>query len=144
MSGKGKSRLEFEDELDVTPLIDVAFLMQIFFMVSSTIAMAAAIVMPKAANTQAPDLTRAINLTIYHSENGPELFLSDGARENPATVEDVTAYVQDGINTGMRFLVIKADAKVASGYVEEVARAASDVEGIERYYVGVVDAPDGD
>jgi biopolymer transport protein ExbD len=134
--------MEFEDELDLTPLIDVAFLLQIFFMVTASIDMASSIMMPSARHGIAPDLTRSINLTIFKSETGPELFLSSGKRENgPVEVEAVTAYVQEGVSAGNNLVVIKADREVASGFVEDVARAASKVEGIERYLVGVVDAP---
>jgi biopolymer transport protein ExbD len=138
---KGKSHLEFDDELDVTPLIDVGFLLQIFFMVTSTIAMASAIVMPAAVNVQAPDLTKSIPVTIFHNESGPELYLSDGERENgPVTVDDVIPYVQEGYNTGKNIFLIKADRDVASGFVDEVARAAANVEGLQ-FYFAVVDKP---
>jgi biopolymer transport protein ExbD len=133
---------EFEEELDLTPLIDVAFLLQIFFMITSTIAMASNIVMPEAKNGQAPNLTKAITMTIYHTESGPELYLADGkGKKGIAQLTDIPAYVQEEIAKGNNLILIKADASVASGYVEDVARAASQVEGIERYLVGVVDKP---
>ncbi len=82
------NRLHFEEELDLTPLIDVAFLLQIFF-----------------------------------------------------ALDKVAAHVQEGVAEGKRLVVIKADRDVASGFVEDVAREASRAEGIERFLVGVVDAP---
>ena len=86
---------EFEEELDLTPLIDVAFLLQIFFMVTATIDMAGSITMPRAKHGKAPDLRTAVYLTIFHSPNGPELFLSNGQRENgPARLDEITDYVQ--------------------------------------------------
>lgn len=134
-------KLEFEDELDLTPLIDVAFLLQIFFMVTATIEMAASISLPGAKHGQAPDLTTATFVTIFKSESGPELYLSNGKRENgPVSVEDVVPHVQEGVSAGKHLLVIKADREVASGFVEDVARAAAKVEGVERFLVGVVDA----
>ncbi len=133
---------EFDEELDLTPLIDVAFLLQIFFMVTSTIAMAAAIVMPEAKNGIAPDLTKAINITIYHSDSGPELYLADGkGTKGVAQLTDVPGYIQEELIKGHNIVLIKADKSVASGYVEDVARSASQIEGIERYLVGVMSKP---
>ena len=134
---------EFDEELDLTPLIDVAFLLQIFFMVTSTIAMAASIVMPEAKNGIAPDLTKGINMTIFQTDAGPELYLADGKGKNGvAQLTDVPAYVQQELASGKNIVLIKADKMVASGFVEDVARAASQIEGIERYLVGVMSKPE--
>lgn len=133
---------EFDEELDLTPLIDVAFLLQIFFMVTSTIAMAAAIVMPEAKNGIAPNLTKAIVLTIYQTDNGPELYLADGkGSRGVAQLTDIPGYVQEEVTKGQNLILIKADQAVSSGFVEDVARSASQVEGIERYLVGVTAKP---
>ena len=132
---------EFDEELDLTPLIDVAFLLQIFFMVTATIEMAASITMPRAKHGKAPDLQTAVYLTIFYSPSGPELFLSNGKRENgPARLEEISPYVRQAVSSGNRTIVIKADQAVASGFVEDVARAAGEVEGIERFLVGVIDS----
>jgi biopolymer transport protein ExbD len=133
---------EFDEELDLTPLIDVAFLLQIFFMVTSTIAMAASIVMPEAKNGIAPNLTKAIIITIFQTDRGPELYLADGkGNKGVAQLTDIPAYVQEELTKGHNLILIKADKAVASGFVEDVARNASQVEGIERYLVGVMDKP---
>lgn len=133
---------EFDEELDLTPLIDVAFLLQIFFMVTSTIAMAASIVMPEAKNGIAPNLTKAITMTIFHTPNGPELYLADGkGKRGVATLDDVPGYVREEVARGHNLVLIKADRAVPSGFVEDVARHASQVEGVERYLVGVLDKP---
>ena len=133
---------EFDEELDLTPLIDVAFLLQIFFMITSTIEMAASITMPQAKNGIAPDLTKAIIMTIYHTDTGPELYLADGkGKKGIAQLTDVPNYVQEEVTRGHNLILIKADQAVASGFVEDVARTASQVEGIERYLVGVMDKP---
>ncbi len=134
--------IEFEEELDLTPLIDVAFLLQIFFMVTSSIEMAGAITMPEAKHGIAPDVSKGIVFTIYQTESGPELYLADGkGKGGVAQLTDVPAYVQQKLDTGNNIVLIKADKAVASGFVEDVARAASQVEGIERYLVGVTDKP---
>ena len=134
---------EFDEELDLTPLIDVAFLLQIFFMVTSTIAMAASIIMPEAKNGIAPDLTKGINFTIFQTDAGPELYLADGkGHKGVAQLTDIPAYVQEEMTRGHNIVLIKADKSVASGYVEDVARTASQIEGIERYLVGVMSKPE--
>lgn len=133
---------EFDEELDLTPLIDVAFLLQIFFMITSTIAMSGSIVMPEAKNGVAPNLTKAIVMTIFKTDAGPELYLADGkGKKGVAQLTDIPAYVQEELVKGHNIILIKADTAVASGFVEDVARTASQVEGIERYLVGVMDKP---
>lgn len=138
------AHIELDEELDLTPLIDVAFLLQIFFMITSTIAMAGAIAMPEAKHGIAPDLTKGIVMTVYHTEGGPELYLADGKGKNGvAQLTDIPGYVREQMDNGHNIILIKADKAVASGFVEDVARAASQVEGIERYLVGVMDKPGG-
>ena len=133
---------EFDEELDLTPLIDVAFLLQIFFMITSTIAMSGSIVMPEAKNGVAPNLTKGIVMTVYQTAAGPELYLADGkGKKGVAQLTDIPAYVQEELIRGHNIVLIKADTAVASGFVEDVARTASQVEGIERYLVGVMDKP---
>jgi hypothetical protein len=47
--------------------------------------------------------------------------------------------VQTEKDAGKQLIVIKADQDVPAGFIEEVARAAGEVEGIEQFYYGVMD-----
>lgn len=132
-----------EDELDITPMIDMTFLLLIFFMVTSTMDVNNVLQLPPARHGVGVGTKSATVMTILMSNGTPEVFLSDGRRENgPATLAEVTAYVAQGLQAEQKSkVIIKADQDVPSGFVEEVARAANEVEGIEQFFVGVQDVP---
>ncbi len=138
--GKSTRNQEDDDEMDITPMIDVTFLLLIFFMVTSNMKQAATVNIPPAKHGQGIPTSKATTLTIFNTEGDPEIYLSDGTKDNgPASTEEVTAYVKQGVSEGKLFVIIKADTDVASGFVEEVARAANEVEAELVFYVGVMD-----
>ncbi|MEW4488115.1 biopolymer transporter ExbD [Thalassoglobus sp. JC818] len=131
-----------DDDLDITPMIDVTFLLLIFFMVTSNMKKAATVHIPPARHGQGIALSKSTVLTIFNTDGEPEIYLSDGTKENgPVTPEEVTAYVNAGIPEGKLNVIIKADSELPSGYVEEVARAANNTENEAelKFYVGVMD-----
>jgi biopolymer transport protein ExbD len=137
-----KPRSAEDDELDITPMIDVTFLLLIFFMVASNMQKPSSLEIPPATHGTGIDKSNATVLTIFKTDNEPEIYLSDGEKENgPVSLPDVTAYVQRGVNENKLTVIIKADRDIPSGFVEDVARAASEVEAELKYYVGVMDKP---
>lgn len=134
-----------ENELDITPMIDVTFLLLIFFMVTSNMEDPDAVQIPPARHGLGVATRDSTVLTIFNSDGEPEVYLSDGKKEpgsGPATMADVTNHVQQGVADGKLNVIIKADREIPSGFVEEVARAANDVDaqgGEIKFYVGVVD-----
>jgi biopolymer transport protein ExbD len=122
-------------------MIDVTFLLLIFFMVTSTMKNETALQVPLARHGAGVSTESSIVLTIVAREREPELYLSDGPSGSPAQLSEVPAYVEAGIKEQKRTVIIKADRNLPSGFIEEVARAASEVEGIEKFYVGVQDKP---
>ena len=131
-----------DDDLDITPMIDVTFLLLIFFMVTSNMKKPATVTVPQALHGQGVTTAKASLLTIFNTDGDPEIYLSDGTKENgPVSLEEVTAHVASGIADGKLFVIIKADQDLPSGYVEEVARAANNQEdNVElKFYVGVLE-----
>ena len=123
--------------MDITPMIDVTFLLLIFFMVTSTMESPDALKIPEARNGLGVNTQEATTITIFHNEPAPEIFLADGVRENgPVNVSEVGAYVQ---SEGFKTVIIKADRDVPSGFVEEVARAANESGEELMFFVGVED-----
>lgn len=138
--GKSK-RIDSDDEdLDITPMIDVTFLLLIFFMVTSNMKQAATVNIPPARHGMGVQMSKSTVLTIFNSDGEPEIYLSDGTKDNgPVSTEEVTAYVNQGVTEGKLNVIIKADTDLPSGFVEEVARAANEVEAELKFFVGVVD-----
>lgn len=138
---KSKRLSADDDDLDITPMIDVTFLLLIFFMVTSNMKKAATVEIPPAMHGQGIPTSKASMLTIFDTEGDPEVYLSDGTKENgPVSMEEVTAHVKKGISDGKLMVIIKADSKLPSGFVEEVARAANNLETNQelKFYVGVL------
>lgn len=134
-------------ELDITPMIDVTFLLLIFFMVTSTMQQEAQLQVPPAKHGEGVAMDSAIVITIATRDGEPEIYLGDGIdmKRGAVPIGEVAAYVAAEMNQGgvaKSTLIIKADRELPSGFVEEVARTANEVEGIEKFYVGIQDKPE--
>ncbi|QDT35076.1 ExbD/TolR family protein [Thalassoglobus polymorphus] len=139
--GKSK-RIQTDDEdLDITPMIDVTFLLLIFFMVTSNMKQSATVNIPRAKHGESVPTSQAVILTIFKTDGDPEVYLSDGTKDNgPVGMEEVTAYVSAGVADGKKYIIIKADKDLPSGFVEEVARAANEVDDTElTFFIGIID-----
>lgn len=137
-SWKKRKPIGSDEDLDITPMIDVTFLLLIFFMVSSTMKPEGALQIPAARNGLGVTADDACIVSIFDDQGTPGVYLADAKRENgPVPPDQVTAYVQ---NQRKPYVIIKADRKVPSGFVEEVARAAAEAE-IEdlKFFVAVQD-----
>jgi biopolymer transport protein ExbD len=142
---KKKKAIVIDDELDITPMIDVTFLLLIFFMVTSKMEKSSLLEIPAARHGLGVTQKTATIITIFNSENTPEVYLADEEKKNgPADLAAVTAYVQEGIAARKLNVIIKADRDTPSGFVDEVARAANEASppGEDlKFYIGVIDRP---
>ncbi|MHC2066685.1 ExbD/TolR family protein [Bremerella sp. T1] len=145
-----------EGDLDITPMIDITFLLLIFFIVTSNLQQQTAAQMPEAKHgTTVSSLDSAvITLTAEGTEGRATVYLGDGisaesrAEDNDLNQQEdeITDFVERSfagrIESGVpkRHLLIKADGKVPYGEVERVALAATRsgvVDTVERLYLGV-------
>ena len=146
MFGTQTKRIQTDDDdLDITPMIDVTFLLLIFFMVTSNMQQSASLQIPPAENGQGVPSDKSTIITIFRTEGGSEIYLADEKKENgPVDASEVTRYVQEGIDANKYNVIIKADRDLPSEIVDEVARAANDAEvpgGELKFYFGVTDRP---
>ena len=131
-----------EGDLDITPMIDVTFLLLIFFMVSSTMQGKPDIDVPVAVHSIGIDAAGAAVVTIMaplSSAESPKIILGD-IRGDEGDLNDVKRYVEDQVKEGRRKVVVKAEGDVPHGLVEEVAKQIKSVEGVE-LFMGVGDKP---
>ncbi|RMG39088.1 MAG: biopolymer transporter ExbD [Planctomycetota bacterium] len=129
-----------EADLDITPMIDVTFLLLIFFMVTSTMQSSVDQDVPPAKHGVGRDSNRATVITIKQpasSGDTPRILLGDG-KGPEASVDEVEQYVADGLRAGRSFVVVKAEREVPNGFVQEVLKAVTAVDGVE-FSIGVRD-----
>lgn len=149
-------------DLDITPMIDITFLLLIFFIVTSNLEKQNAAKVPLAKNGTVVSSTESavITLTPGGSDGHANVYLSDGI--SPEALIDssdlnqqedkIAEYVERSFagtlegSVPKKHLLIKADGKITYGEVERVALAASrggviDAESIETVFLGVQDKP---
>ena len=138
----GGGRKLVDGEMDITPMIDVTFLLLIFFMVASTMQGTPDVDVPPAQHSIGVDSAGAAVVTILaekSSSESPRIVLGDG--EGPeADLSDVRRYVEESARDGKKRVVLKAEGDVVHGLVDEVAQTIKSIEGIE-LYMGVGDKP---
>ena len=131
-------RKQLEDvEMDITPMIDITFLLLIFFLVCSTPDQDTAIEMAKARYGRGVGERNSVIITI--SADGVDsapVYLADGmvGEPLPNDPEVQKAKIAEAVETGRRELskenvIIKADRNVAHRDVATVIKAVSQVEG---------------
>ena len=138
--GFSRPRGDSDMDLDITPMIDVTFLLLIFFMVTSTMQASVDLDVPVAKHGVGTEKRGATIITIKANDGSPIILLGDG-KGLEASVDEVAAYVEDGINERQNMqVIIKADREVPHGFVQQVERVVVDFEGIT-FSIGVEDKP---
>ncbi|MFW5815272.1 MAG: ExbD/TolR family protein [Wenzhouxiangella sp.] len=135
-------RLQDEDreepEINLTSLIDVVFLLLIFFMVSTTFDRQALLrlELPEAATAEAESVPQMIEVTI--SDNG-QIFIDDEllTDNTRAAVQAVLGERREAAPDAP--LVVRADARATHGLVVLVLDAAA-AEGIARVGIATLEA----
>ena len=127
------SRGESETDLDITPMIDVTFLLLIFFMVTSTMQSERELDVPPAKHGVGVETDSATMIEVKRGE--PPIIELKG-RES--TLDDVRRAVEEGIQAGKEQVIIKADREVPHGFVQEVTKVVVEFEDIT-FSIGVRD-----
>ena len=133
-----KARTGSEADLDITPMIDVVFLLLIFFMVTSTMQNKRELDVPPAKNGVGVDSSVATTLIINRPDDpsAPPVVIFPSGSEG--TLEDVKTEVTEGMAAGKNIVILKADRDVPHGVILEVMRKANEVEGVQ-FHIEVKD-----
>lgn len=123
-----------EADLDITPMIDCVFLLLIFFMVTSTMRGNVDQNVPAAEHGVGVDTRGVMTVRVEAGDGVPRVFLDKAE----VTIEEVRAFVEQGMQSGLNLVVIKADREVPHGFVQQVTRAVTSVEGV-KFSIGVQD-----
>ena len=133
-----KSRTE-EAELDITPMIDVTFLLLIFFMVTSTMQPDAVPKLPDAKYGEGADQSNSVVVSILYNDGNPKIVCADGDG-TAATLEDVEEYTDREIKGGKTGVIIKAGRDVPFKFVRDVSKAVQGDVDVQ-FFVGVGEKP---
>ena len=133
-----------DGDMDITPMIDITFLLLIFFLVATRMDTESAIELPEARNGTAVASKNAVTFTVTRGE-GDRAFIykGDGAvSENllastdlAKQEQDIAAYVEAGVNAPIpkQHVIIKAEREVKHREVARVARAVGQVPDVPLY-----------
>ena len=133
-------------EMDITPMIDITFLLLIFFLVCSTASVQTAVELPPARHgTGVSDRTSVVITVADRGAPGPALvYLADGRKGRPlagdeeAQAAEIAQAVEQGLLEGKSTVLVKAEKSVKHGETWRVYTAAGRVEGI-RLHVAVLE-----
>jgi biopolymer transport protein ExbD len=119
---------------DVTAMVDLVFMMNIFFLVTWAEMARAEIDLPRAAHCSSAAQTQSVIFTIV---KGPAFFIGDssgGVSVGPAELEaKVTAAVEEGLRSDpvKNIVLIKAEKEVKLRDVAHLAGIATAVKGTQ-------------
>jgi len=131
----GLSRRRLADaEMDIAPMIDVTFLLLIFFLVSSTHDAAARVELPPARYGVGvgADSTVVVTIAVADSSDRATIFLADGTVGDPLPddanlqAKRIAQAVREGLSLGKSKVLIKAERGVKHRDVSRVAAAAAE------------------
>ena len=140
-------------EMDITPMIDMTFLLLIFFLVASRMDQPASVNLPPARHGDPVSAKNAVVLIVRGE--GDRVIVADGnGTAFPATnleeqEQQIAAYVEAGLsgsppfNIPQEHVLIKAEGKVKHGEVSRVARAISRGSQGQRLHIAVLDSDPG-
>lgn len=145
-----KPRKALEDtEMDITPMIDITFLLLIFFLVASKMDESTAVALPTTKTGMNVPVKESVVITVAagKSEGAAAVYKGDGAapgREiDYSSVEALEAGIIEYVkqeaeqDPNKKWVLIKGDKGVKYKHVNEVAKAAAAVENITNMAVGV-------
>ncbi len=150
-----KPRKQLEDtEMDITPMIDITFLLLIFFLVASKMEESTSVSLPPARYGMAVPSKNSVIITVDKGASDDEpamVYRGDGANpENAfdsadlaAQEEAISTYISDQMleNSQLSFVLIKAARGVKHRDVARVARAVGKVEDdkVQQLHVAVLE-----
>lgn len=132
-----------DPEMDITPMIDITFLLLIFFLVASRMSDEAFVKLPTARNGTAVSSETSVIVTLAKG-TGEEavIYMGDGAyaetKLKSANLEDqqreLEEYIEKGISVqSLEQVLIKAEEGVRHRDVARVARAAGEATATVMY-----------
>lgn len=126
-------------DMDITPMIDITFLLLIFFLVSSTTSEQSALELPPARHgTGVSDRSSVVITVADRGGPGPAMvYLGDGRQgkalpeDEDRMAEEIAHAVEQGFASGKTTVLVKAEKGVKHGDTWRVYTAVGQVEDVQ-------------
>ena len=136
-NGLGGKRCEVEDpEFDVTAMVDLVSLMNIYFLVAWVMAMQNEVDLPAAKHCVPGDPDASVIVVVKKGDRGTEVKIGEDNDGEPLTdraeiLRQVEAAVKAGAKEHKDTLLLKAEKEVPMKDISHIAGAAAAAEGIK-------------
>ncbi|MFK8115394.1 MAG: ExbD/TolR family protein [Rubripirellula sp.] len=135
-----------DDEMDITPMIDITFLLLIFFVVCSTMDPTKIGQIPEADNGLA--ISAKHSAVIFINPNGPDQVVlsrmdgSEFSRDEDAQASEIIEYITDELERSLgaskQHVMLFGDGEVKVGQVTRIQKLIGDAfEDLESTYIAV-------
>lgn len=146
-----RSRTQDDTEMDITPMIDIVFLLLSFFVMSSKMDPQFSLLLPKAIHGQGVSDKTAVNIVIKKTDTPGKFDIFKGRTTDPGAMvlatdpfeieQEISDYVQLELSRRpeVQAILIKAEGEVTAGIVQNVKRGISmaDMAKERRLFLGV-------
>lgn len=135
-------------EMDITPMIDITFLLLIFFLVASKMDPSAAIQLPPARHGFPAVEKSAVIITMAAESDGQAaVYTANGKLDEQrvdggdidAQEDEIAAFVEEQIAGGKENVLIKAERGIKHREVARISKAATRPEGVQQLYLAVLE-----
>ena len=144
-----RSKTYDDSEMDITPMIDMTFLLLIFFLVASKMDPSAAVSLPPARYGLPVVEKSSVIITLAAGENGTAVVykgngtvpdeLVDGS-DMQAQEDEVAAYVEKELGDATKEnVLIKAEKGIKYREVARISKAATRPEAVRQLYFAVME-----
>ena len=125
-------RPPLDDEMDITPMIDMVFLLLIFFILTSKMTGEKTYPVPPAKNGSSVVLKNCISILVSRGSGGtPLVARGDGTTfsEDPELqAAEIAEYIQAELDSGRKSeVLVRAEGNVTSGQMKKVKKAIAEV-----------------
>jgi len=124
---------DFDADLDITPMIDVTFLLLIFFMVTSTMQATPEIDLPVAHHGVGINKLEQVTVSVIDRDGIPILMAGDPP-EPEMTMDEIVDYARQEIDAGKSGILVKASGSIPTGYIKQLTQQLQAVGEIHFYY----------
>ncbi len=132
-SNSSAKKKDFDADLDITPMIDVTFLLLIFFMVTSTMQATPEVDLPVAHHGIGINKSEQVTVSVIDQDGVPILMAGDPPAPE-MTMDEIVDYARGEIDSGKSGILVKASGNIPTGYIKQLTQQLQAVGEIHFYY----------
>ncbi len=136
-----RKRKAVDDEIDITPMIDMTFLLLIFFILTSKMDGGSDVMLPRAKHGVPITPQDSVVITVKSNGNAAEFYLADETNVTQKLPQEdadafqaaVQDYVTRGLAAGGKQVLIRGSRDIKHREIDRLLRAIGGVEGASAY-----------